>query len=144
MSLLIGVVPLDITSAVVMLTMLSVIIVAIVFSIPLALIMTYHKRKMEEIRLKRMGMMTEEVKAEFAALRGEINALRDTTMQYDLSFDTSRISMRWWICSGRRIRCWMASLSVRRSTRGTSRCPTCCPARGRHHREDRRKGCQIS
>ena len=89
MSLLIGVVPLDITSAVVMLTMLSVIIVAIVFSIPLALIMTYHKRKMEEIRLKRMGMMTEEVKAEFAALRGEINALRDTTMQYDLSFDTN-------------------------------------------------------
>ena len=89
MSLPIGVVTLDITTAVLMAIFFAVIIVGIVFSIPLALIMTYHKRKMEEIRLKRMGMMTDEVKAEFAALRGEISALRDTTMQYDLSFDTN-------------------------------------------------------
>ena len=89
MSLQIAVVPLDITSVALMAIFFGSVIVAIVFSIPLALIMTYHKRKMEEIRLKRMGMMTEEVKAEFTSLRSEINALRDTTMQYDLSFDTS-------------------------------------------------------
>jgi len=89
MSLQIAVMPLDITMFVIMAILCGVVIVGIVFSIPLALIMTYHKRKMEEIRLKKMGMMTEEVKAEFAALRGEISALRDTTMQYDLSFDTS-------------------------------------------------------
>ncbi|HLV80186.1 MAG TPA: hypothetical protein VKT32_07875 [Chthonomonadaceae bacterium] len=89
MSLHLGVITLDITSAVIVLVMLSIIVVAIVFSIPMAIIMTYHKRKMEEIRLKKMGMMTEEVKAEFAALRAEVQALRDTTMQYDLSFDTN-------------------------------------------------------
>ncbi len=89
MSLHLGIITLDITSAVIVLVMLSIIVVAIVFSIPMAIIMTYHKRKMEEIRLKKMGMMTEEVKAEFAALRAEVQALRDTTMQYDLSFDTN-------------------------------------------------------
>ena len=69
--------------------MTGVMIVGIVFSIPLMLIWTFHKRKMEEIRLKRQGMMTEEVRAEFAALRAELASLRDTSMQYDLSFDTS-------------------------------------------------------
>ena len=80
---------LDMPTAIYFAMMAATLIVGIVFSIPLALIWTYHKRKMEEIRLKRQGMMTEEVRAEFAALRAELASLRDTSMQYDLSFDTS-------------------------------------------------------
>jgi hypothetical protein len=60
-----------------------------IFSIPIALILTHHKRKMEELRQNREGKMAEEIRAEFTAVRAEIQALRDTTMQYDLSFDSA-------------------------------------------------------
>src|ERR1051326_5058987 len=69
---------------------------AMVFSIPLALIAipfaiiwSNHKRKMEELKMKRQQMITDNMRAEFAAIRDEIRDLRDTTMQYDLSFDTA-------------------------------------------------------
>jgi hypothetical protein len=64
-------------------------IISVVFSIPLLMIWTHHKRKMEELRQQRQGRSEEAIRAEFAALRAEIQALRDTTMQYDLSFDTA-------------------------------------------------------
>ena len=54
-----------------------------------ALIWTYHRRKMEELRLKGGRLMAEDIRTEFATLRSEIRDLRDTTMQYDLSFDTA-------------------------------------------------------
>jgi uncharacterized protein YlxW (UPF0749 family) len=57
-------------------------------TVPL-LIWTYHRRKMEELRLKGGRIMTEDIRTEFATLRAEIRDLRDTTMQYDLSFDTA-------------------------------------------------------
>lgn len=60
-----------------------------VVSIPLMMIWTHHKRKMEELALERQQIMTDDVRAEFAALRAEMKSLRDTTMQYDLSFDTN-------------------------------------------------------
>ena len=63
--------------------------VAGVVSIPLLMIWTHHKRKMEELALERQQAMTADVRAEFAALRAEIKTLRDTAMQYDLSFDTN-------------------------------------------------------
>lgn len=56
-----------------------------VLAIPLTLIVTYHRRKMEELRLQREHHLSEEVRAELAAVRAEIQQLRDTTMQYDLS-----------------------------------------------------------
>ncbi len=61
----------------------------LIFSIPLLLIWTNHKRKMEEMRLQRQSQVSGNVAAEFAAIRAEIQSLRDTTMQYDLSFDTA-------------------------------------------------------
>jgi hypothetical protein len=60
-----------------------------VVSIPLMMIWTHHRRQMEEMALQRQKAMTEDVRAEFAALRAEIKSLRDTAMQYDLSFDTN-------------------------------------------------------
>ena len=58
-------------------------------SIPLLMIWTHHRRKMEEMRLQRDLNLGEAIKAEFASVRAEIHSLRDTSMQYDLSFDTS-------------------------------------------------------
>jgi len=64
-------------------------IAALVLSTPLVLILTYHRRQMEQLRMQKSGLMADEVKAEFAAIRSEIQSLRDTTLQYDLSFDNS-------------------------------------------------------
>jgi len=50
---------------------------------------TYHKRKMEQLRLQRDNLLSQHVADEFAAVREEIRALRDTSMQYDISFDTA-------------------------------------------------------
>jgi hypothetical protein len=61
----------------------------VVLSIPLLAIWTHHRRKMEEIRLRRETNISDAVRAEFAAVRAEIQSLRDTSMQYDLSFDTN-------------------------------------------------------
>ena len=54
-----------------------------------ALIWTYHRRKMEELRIQNRRLLAEDIRTEFASLRAEIRDLRDTTMQYDLSFDTA-------------------------------------------------------
>ena len=62
--------------------------VAISCVIPLA-IWTHHRRKMEELRMKGGRILTEDIRTEFATIRAEIRALRDTSMQYDLSFDTA-------------------------------------------------------
>ena len=60
-----------------------------VVAIPFALIWTHHRRKMEELKMQRQRNLTQDVQAQFDALRAEIRDLRDTTMQYDLSFDTA-------------------------------------------------------
>ncbi len=54
-----------------------------------ALIWNHYHRKNAEIKARSGNGLNEEIKAEFAAIRAEIHTLRDTTLQYDLSFDTS-------------------------------------------------------
>ena len=67
---------------------------ALVFGIPLSVIWTYHHRKMLELKLKLQGNGQDEtLRREIAALREEMHSLRDTAMQYDLSFDTALQSM---------------------------------------------------
>jgi len=68
---------------------LLVTIPLMIFSIPLVAIWTHHRRKMEELRNHRSAAYSEDVRAEFASVRADIKSLRDTTMQYDLSFDTN-------------------------------------------------------
>lgn len=53
------------------------------------MIWTHHRRKMAELKLKENKAFAEDAQSEFASLRQEIRSLRDTTMQYDLSFDTA-------------------------------------------------------
>ena len=64
-----------------------------IFAIPLMVIWTKHKHKMEELRIKHSKVNEEQIRAEFASVRAEIQALRDTSMQYDLSFDTAMQQM---------------------------------------------------
>lgn len=54
-----------------------------------AMIWNHYRRKHAEILAKSGNGLNAEIKAEFAAIRAEIHTLRDTTLQYDLSFDTS-------------------------------------------------------
>lgn len=59
------------------------------FGIPLSAIWGHHQQKMMELKLKLSGAGDNNLRAEIDALRQEMRALRDTTMQYDLSFDTA-------------------------------------------------------
>ena len=60
-----------------------------ILAIPWYAISTYHKRKLEEIRARQQVDIAQETRVAIEALRGEIAALRDTTTQYDVSFDTA-------------------------------------------------------
>ena len=60
-----------------------------VLGIPLSAIWTSHSRKVLAMKLKLNGQDDSNLKTEVEALRTEIRSLRDTTMQYDLSFDTA-------------------------------------------------------
>lgn len=64
-------------------------VVSLFALLPLLGVYTYHKRKMEQLRLQRDNLLSQHIANEFAAVREEIKALRDTSMQYDLSFDTA-------------------------------------------------------
>lgn len=63
-------------------------VVALV-AVPMFMVWSHHRRKMEELRLKEHRLIADDIHAEFKAIRKEIQELRDTTMQYDLSFDTA-------------------------------------------------------
>src|SRR5262245_15017819 len=60
-----------------------------VFSIPLLAIWTSHRRKMLELQLRLRNEGSSSLHAEMEAMRHEIRSLRETTMRYDLSFDTA-------------------------------------------------------
>jgi|SRR5579884_3080211 len=60
-----------------------------VFSIPLTAIWTSHRRKMLEMQMRLRNEGDAGVRAAVDALREEVRTLRDTTTQYDLSFDTA-------------------------------------------------------
>jgi len=59
------------------------------FGIPLSAIWGHNRRKMMELKLRMNQGDSAEVRASIEALRAEVRALRDTTMQYDISFDTA-------------------------------------------------------
>ena len=58
-------------------------------SIPIYALWSHHRRKMEELRLQHRGSLSEPVRAELNALREEVKQLRDTSMSYDISFDSA-------------------------------------------------------
>ena len=63
--------------------------VLMLFGLPFYAIWTYHKRKLEEIKARNRLSISEETRVAIEALRQEFNGLRDTTTQYDMSFDTA-------------------------------------------------------
>ena len=76
--------------------LVGMIAILCVFGIPLSAIWTGHRRQMLELQLRLRNEGGGSVHAEVEALRQEVRMLRDTTMQYDLSFDTAlqRIEQR--------------------------------------------------
>jgi hypothetical protein len=67
----------------------GIIAILCVFGIPLSAIWTYHRRKVLEMQLQLRNQGDSGIRAEIEALKQEVRSLRDTTMQYDLSFDTA-------------------------------------------------------
>src|SRR5581483_2586261 len=60
-----------------------------IFGIPLSAIWTSHRRQVLEMQLRLQNQGDANVRAAIDDLRQEIKSLRDTTMQYDLSFDSA-------------------------------------------------------
>ena len=63
--------------------------IVMIFSIPLAGIITEHNKKILELKLRLQGQGDAGLRAELEALKAEVHSLRDTSTQYDLSFDTA-------------------------------------------------------
>jgi hypothetical protein len=60
-----------------------------VFGIPIVAIWTGHRQKVLEMQLQLRQKGDASVHASIEALREEVRQLKDTTMQYDLSFDSA-------------------------------------------------------
>jgi hypothetical protein len=62
---------------------------ALFLAIPIYAIHAYNRRKVEEVRARQDVQIAAETRAALEAMRKEIAALRDTTTEYDVSFDTA-------------------------------------------------------
>ena len=69
--------------------MIGLVAVVLIFGVPIIAIWTQHQRKLLEMKLMLGNKGDNGLRAEFEALREEVRSLRDTSMQYDLSFDTA-------------------------------------------------------
>jgi len=63
--------------------------IVFVFSIPIVAIVTSHRRQMLEMKMRMQIQGDESLRATVEQLRTEVRSLRDTTTQYDMSFDTA-------------------------------------------------------
>jgi hypothetical protein len=68
---------------------IGLVAVLCIFGIPLSAIWTAHRQKVLEMQMRLRNEGDAGVHAAIDALREEVRALRDTTTQYDLSFDTA-------------------------------------------------------
>lgn len=67
----------------------GIVAVVMTFGIPLAAILTYHHRRVLEMKLKLRDAAGQDVRTEIADLRQQLSELRDTATRYDLSFDAA-------------------------------------------------------
>ena len=72
-----------------MMEFVSLIAVLGFFGIPLSAIWGHNRRKMMELKLRANQGDDASTRAAIEALRAEVRTLRDTTMQYDISFDSA-------------------------------------------------------
>lgn len=59
------------------------------FGLPALYMLTSHRRKILELKLRVSNQGDEGLRNTVDQLRSEVRSLRDTTMQYDMSFDTA-------------------------------------------------------
>ena len=76
--------------------LIGLVSVGMVFGIPMLAIWTSHRRKMLELQIQLKGQNSNVSSNSIESLREEIRALRDTSTQYDVSFDNAlqRIEQR--------------------------------------------------
>jgi len=72
---------------------IGLVAVSLIFGIPIVKIWTDHQRKVLEMKLQLRNQGDTGLRAEFEALKQEVRSLRDTSTQYDLSFDTALVRM---------------------------------------------------
>lgn len=58
-------------------------------SIPIVAILTAHHRKIVEMKLKGQSGLSADARAELQEMKAQIEALRDTTTKFDMSFDSA-------------------------------------------------------
>ena len=63
--------------------------ILMVFGVPMVAIITSHKRKMLEMKLRATNTGDESLRMAVESLRAEVRSLRDTSTQYDMSFDNA-------------------------------------------------------
>jgi hypothetical protein len=64
-------------------------VTTMLLSIPIYGIYAYNRRKVDELKARQSVQIAEETRLALEGLRKEIAALRDTTTEYDVSFDTA-------------------------------------------------------
>ncbi|GAB4462664.1 MAG: hypothetical protein OHK0029_29900 [Armatimonadaceae bacterium] len=75
----------------------AIVAISLIFGgIPISAILTYHLRKIAEIKARASGGNTNEIRQELQAIRQEMAELRDTSTRFDMSFDAaiSRLEQR--------------------------------------------------
>ncbi len=69
--------------------LIPLVVVTLIFGIPIVAILTHHHRKVLEMKLRLKQEMDQSIRMELQSIRNQIQQLRDTTTQYDMSFDTA-------------------------------------------------------
>ena len=67
----------------------GIVAMIMVFGVPMVAIITSHKRKMLEMKLRASNTGDESLRMAVESLRAEVRSLRDTSTQYDVSFDNA-------------------------------------------------------
>jgi methylthioribose-1-phosphate isomerase len=69
--------------------LIGLVAVVMVFGIPITAIVTAHFRQLAQMKMNRSSEQDQALLHELQAVKQQIEQLRDTTTQYDMSFDTA-------------------------------------------------------
>lgn len=79
----------EVTRIIIISILAGTLTLGMLLSIPIYAIRAFHQRKLEEIKARQTTQIDANTLEAIEALREEFAALRDTTTQYDVSFDTA-------------------------------------------------------
>lgn len=69
--------------------LIGLVAVVMIFGIPITAIVTSHFRQLAQMKTNRSSEQDQALLNELQAVKQQIEQLRDTTTQYDMSFDTA-------------------------------------------------------